>query len=199
MTSSVAAADPDRASYLEFPPAGLREGCCERFPWLLPVVRLPLETVFWFFGGFVAVRSRGRCRLRASGEGLGGVPLPIEHDVSEANSFFLLRFRSNFRVIHRLGLCFKCSVCSCVPRARSLYAPPRKVRNSGLKVRNSGLKVRNSGLKVKQKQLYKSPLKVRNSGLKVKQKQLYKSPLKVRNSTAKVKQKQLDKSLIERS
>ena len=141
MTSSVAAADLDGASYLEFPPTGLREGCCERFPWLLPVVRLPLETVFWFFGGFVAVRSRGRCRLRASGEGLGGgyCTPPNHRDVSEANSFSLLRFRSNFRVIHRLGLCFKCSVCSCVPRARSLYAPPRKVRNSGLKVKQKQL------------------------------------------------------------
>ena len=93
MTSSVAAADLDGASYLEFPPTGLREGGCERFPWLLPVVRLPLETVLWFFGGFVAVRSRGRCRLLAFGVGLGGgcCTPPNRRDVSEANSFFRAR------------------------------------------------------------------------------------------------------------
>jgi hypothetical protein len=147
MTSSVAAADLDGASYLEFPPAGLREDCCERFPWLLPVVRLPLETVFWFFGGFVAVRSRGRCRLRASGEGLGGgyCTPPNHRDVSEANSFFLLRFRSNFRVIHRLGLCFKCSVCSlCSARAFLICAASKgeKFRTKGEKFRTKGEKFR---------------------------------------------------------
>ena len=110
-------------------------GCCPSFA-------SPLEAVFWFFGGFVAVRSRGRGCLRASGEGLGGgyCTPPNHRDVSEANSFFLLRFRSNFRVIHRLGLCFKCSVCSCVPRAILLCAASKgeKFRTKGEKFRTKG-------------------------------------------------------------
>ena len=187
MTSSVAAADLDRASPLESPPTGFQKvvangsrGCCPSFasPW---------RPSFGFSVDLSPSVPVVAAVSATSGEGLGGgyCTPPNRRDVSEANSFFLLRFRSNFRVIHRLGLCFKCSVCSCVPRARSLYAPPRKVRNSTAKVRNSTAKVRNSTAKVKQKQLDYSPLKVRNSGLKVKQKQLDESPLKVRNSTAK--------------
>ena len=72
MTSSVAAADLDGASYLEFPPTGLREGGCERFPWLLPVVRLSLETVFWVFVRLSPRVSLGHRRVGLDGEGLGG-------------------------------------------------------------------------------------------------------------------------------
>ncbi|WP_154724875.1 hypothetical protein [Candidatus Contendibacter odensensis] len=145
--------------------------------------------------------GRWRWQVVAFGVGLGGgyCTPPNQHDVSVANSLFPFTSGRIFELSTGLACVFKFSVFICVPRARSYYALPRKVRNSGLKVRNSGLKVRNSGLKVKQKQLDESPLKVRNSGLKVKQKQLDESPLKVRNSGLKVKQKQLDESLTERS
>jgi hypothetical protein len=47
-----------------------------------------LETVFGFFGGCVAVHSRGGCRWRAFGVGLGGgcCTPPNDRDVSVANS-----------------------------------------------------------------------------------------------------------------
>ena len=138
--------------------------------------------------------GRWRWQVVAFGVGLGGgyCTPPNQHDVSVANSLFPFTSSRIFELSTGLACVFKFSVFICVPRARSYYALPRKVRNSGLKVRNSGLKV-------KQKQLDESPLKVRNSGLKVKQKQLDESPLKVRNSGLKVKQKQLDESLTERS
>ena len=75
-------------------------------------------------------------------------PIPIKNWVSEANSFsppLPVEFSSYPQA---LACVLNVQCVLCVPRARSLYAPPRKVRNSGLKVRNSGLKVRNSGLKV---------------------------------------------------
>ena len=59
-------------------------GCLGR----LPVSRLPLETVFGVFGGFVAGRSRGCWGWSAFGVGLGGgyCTPPNDRDVSVANS-----------------------------------------------------------------------------------------------------------------
>ena len=54
------------------PLTGLRKRCRERFPWLLPVVRLFLETVFWGFGRLLPCVFLSRRRVGLDGEGLGG-------------------------------------------------------------------------------------------------------------------------------
>lgn len=53
--------------------AGLRKRYRGRFPWLLPVVRLSLETVFWVSGRLLPCVPLIHRRVGLDGEGLGGV------------------------------------------------------------------------------------------------------------------------------
>lgn len=52
--------------------AGLRKRYRGRFPWLLPVVRLSLETVFWVSGRLLPCVPLIHRRVGLDGEGLGG-------------------------------------------------------------------------------------------------------------------------------
>ncbi len=88
------------------PLAGFRKRCCERFPWLLPVVCLFLETVFWGFGRLSPLVLLVAVALGWMGRDWEGAtaPLPIKSDVSEANSFSGGSGGSRTgKVIHRSG------------------------------------------------------------------------------------------------
>ena len=61
---------------------------------------------FGFFGGFPTVRSRGRCPLLASGEGLGGGTPPNRTRRERSELRLWGKNAAKMKVIHRLGLCF---------------------------------------------------------------------------------------------